>query len=598
MKENKQPMPDPKAQIRIGTGVHQGIAIGRALVVRIRDTSIFPIPIGHQEVEKEVQRFRDALDSTRGQLKKIRDRVREGIGESYSRLFDAQLLILEDASLVDETIRRIRDHGVNAEWALRTVMDHFIEVFAQMGDPYLRERGGDLEDVHRRVQALLSGASHHHDLSELNEDVIVVAPTLTPSETALLHRDHVIGFITDGGGPTSHTAILAEALGIPAVVGLHDFTSQVNTGDPMIIDAALGTVIHRPTDEQIQKYEERKDRLRRWVGDLRQSRDQPAVTTDGVTIQLMANIQLPEDVELAQEQGALGIGLYRSEFLFLQKSPQLPQEEDHYQVCRALAEKVNPHEAIVRTLDIGGEKYYHAVLERDEANPVMGLRAIRFCLRRKDIFRTQLRGILRASVHGKIRLMFPMISSLQEFRQARAVLEEVKEELRREGTSFDEKMPLGIMIEIPSAATIADLLAREVDFFSIGTNDLIQYCLAIDRGNESVAYIYEPFHPAILRMLNFVVDSAIAAGIPVGICGEMAGNPFSIVLLLGMGLRQLSMHSATIPSIKAVIRTLSIEESREILKGAMELETGPEIEKFIRARILDRLPDSLSPPMA
>jgi phosphotransferase system enzyme I (PtsI) len=565
--------------------------MGKALVVKIRETSIFPVPIHPQQVELEVERFRHALGGAKKQLQGIRERVRKEIGESYAGVFDAQLLILEDGSLVDETIRRIRDEGVNAEWVFRNVTDQFIERFEKVADPYLRERGGDLEDAHRRVQAALRGAPHHHDLSELTEDVIIVAPELTPSETALLHREHVIGFITDGGGPTSHTAILAEALGIPAVVGMHDFTHKVSSGDLLLINAVEGSVVHKPTEEQLHEHRERQLRFRDWTEEIGKTRDQPAVTEDGAEVHLMANIELPEEMDSALDQGAKGVGLYRSEFLFLEKSPELPSEDDHYRVCRILKEKSAPHGAIIRTLDLGGEKYYHSVLEGNEANPVMGLRAIRFCLRRKDIFRTQLRGILRASTGGGLQLMFPMISSVQELRQAREVLDEVRDELRGEGVPFDESLAVGIMVEIPSAAATADLLAREADFFSIGTNDLIQYCLAIDRSNESVAYLYEPFHPAVLRMLNFVIESAHKAGIGVSMCGEMAGNPLSLALLLGMGLRDLSMHPVSIPRIRATIRRLNIEECKEILARVLQMTTGREIDRFVRERIGERVPE-------
>ncbi|MBI4161007.1 MAG: phosphoenolpyruvate--protein phosphotransferase [Acidobacteria bacterium] len=579
-----------------GTGVHHGIAIGKALAVRVREIAPFPVPLHRNEVEREVQRFRDSVQAARAQLTGIRERVRREIGETYAGVFDAQLLILDDAALIDGTIGRIRDQGVNAEWAFRTVTERLVEAIGRVGDSYLRERAGDLEDVHRRVQAALGGSPRHPNLSELQEDVIVVARELTPSEIALLHREHVIGFLTDGGGPTSHTAILAEALGIPAVVGLHDFTREVASGDGLILDAGDGTVIHHPDPDQVRTYRERQERFRVWEGQLRLSRDQPAVTLDGAEVQLLANIELPDEVETALDFGARGIGLYRSEFLFLQAAPRLPTEEDHYRVCRELRERMAPHPAMIRTLDLGGEKYYRSVLEGNEANPVMGLRAIRFCLRRRDIFRSQLRGILRASAAGGLRLVFPMISSLQELRQGKQFLGEVKEELRREGHAFDEDLPVGIMIEVPAAAATADLLAPEVDFFSIGTNDLIQYCLAIDRSNESVAYLYDPFHPAVVRMLNFVAESGARAGIGVSMCGEMAAEPLAVPLLLGMGLRELSMQPASIPRVRAMVRGLRLEECKEILARALLLGTGEEVQSFLRERVGERLPAAFPEP--
>lgn len=595
MKKNNKTDGSSPGNLGRGTGIHRGLAMGKALVLRIHETSIFPVPIAPREIEKEVEKFRGALAVAEEQLKKIKGRVHKEIGETYAGVFEAQLLILKDASLVQETVRSIRDQGVNAAWAFRKVTDQFIEAFAKIGDPYLRERGGDLEDVHRRVQAALQGEPRRQDLSKLTEDVIIASHEITPSETALLHREHVIGFITDGGGPTSHTAILAEALGIPAVVGLHDFTGRVSSGDQLILDATKGEVLHNPTAKQIQAYQHRLVRFREWEGTIQRSRGQPPETRDGQEIRLMANIQLPEEVDFALKNGAKGIGLYRSEFLFLQKSPQLPTEEDHFQVSRIMKEKCGADGVVIRTLDLGGEKYYHSVLEGNEANPVMGLRSIRFCLRRKDIFRTQLRGVLRASAGGGIRLMFPMISSLQELRQAREVLDEVRGDLRREGIPFDEAMQVGIMIEIPSAAATADLLARESDFFSIGTNDLIQYCLAIDRGNESVSYLYDPYHPALLRMLNFVVESARKAEISVSMCGEMAGDPLSVAILIGMGLRELSMHPGSIPRVKAAIRSLDLEECKKIFSRAMQMTTGPEIEMFLREQIGNRISEDFPP---
>jgi phosphotransferase system enzyme I (PtsI) len=585
------------AAIEKGIAVSPGVSIGRALVLETRDVSIYRVPISERNLERELQRWQQGLAEAKRQIQQLRHRVQAEMGDTYSAIFDAHLLLLEDRGLIDAVERKIREQKVNAEWALKENVEEHLQVFQNLNDTYFQERGGDLEDVHRRLQRILAGSAVHHDLSELTEDVVVVAPTLSPSDTALLNKEHVIGIAIDVGSRTSHTAIIANALEIPAVVGLHSFSDKVSTGDLLIVDGERGHVLVNPDPDQVREYERRRSEWEHREQELLKLRDLPAVTEDGVEIVLLANIELPDEVETALRRGASGIGLYRSEFLYLQRSPALPSEEDHYQAYRALAERVKPRTAIIRTLDLGGEKYFQAVLEHEEVNPVMGVRALRFCLRRPELFRTQLRGILRASAHGSIRLMFPMVSGVGELRQAKTFLDQVRQDLRREGVPFDERLPVGIMIEVPSAAAVADLLAREVDFFSIGTNDLIQYSLAIDRGNESVSYLYEPLHPAILRQVKFVTEAARQRGIPVSLCGEMAADPLGMAVLIGLGLTELSLNPLSIPSIKNVIRRLNAADLQHLAARVVDMSTALEIQEYLLRELLPRMPEGFSCPV-
>ncbi len=571
-----------------GIGASPGIAVGKAVVLEAARPAVFRVPIRREEVEQEVARFSAARSETRRQLESLRERFEVEHRETAGGIFEAQLLMLEDSGLIKGTEEAIRTECINAEWALRMSTYKLTESFADLED---REKWVDnIEDVHDRLQKVLLGRSDHHDLSEFTEDVVIVSPRLSPSETALLKTRRVIGFATDKGGRTSHTAIIAKALAIPAVVGLHSLSRKIRSGDITIIDGSKGEVIVSPADaEQAAYVKLRTDYLEGEEKRLTQSREAPARTECGCEILLQANIELPEQMEVALRHGAHGVGLYRSEFLFLNRSPALPTEEEHYQVYRELAEKSSPYPATIRTLDLGGEKYFHEVLDKDENNPVLGMRAIRFCLARRDIFRTQLRGVLRASRHGDIRVMFPLISGVEELRAARGVLDEAREELDRRGEPYDAAMKVGIMVEVPSAATVADLLAREADFFSIGTNDLIQYTLAIDRSNESVSYLYRPFHPAILRSLRFIISAANDRGIPVGMCGEMAADPLAVPLLLGMGLRQLSMDAISIPLVKAAVRSLRLADTAVMVSDILKLATAGEVEEYVASKIEPRL---------
>ena len=572
-----------------GRGVSPGIAIGRALVLEGSNVAIYRLAIDAEEVGREVLRFQRAVRGAWRQLRRLRDRIRNEAGETYARVFEAQILILRDRVLLKETAALIRRERVNAEWAFHTVVGRYTQVFAQLGDPDLKERGSDIEDVEARVQAILTGSRRRHDLSELGEDVVVVAAALSPSDAASLHRERVIGLAIDGGGPTSHTAIIASALGIPAVAGLRDCSTHVRTGDLLVLDGAQGTVVRNPAEEETSRWRERRAALAQRELDLLLLRDQPAVTREGLRVRLMANIELPEEMRAARRCGAEGVGLYRSEFLYLKTAPELPTEDEHYAIYRDLAEQALPHEVVIRTLDLGGEKYDATLLERRESNPVLGLRAIRLCLKRRDLFRTQLRGILRAAAHGKVRMMFPMVSGLEELRAAKTVLEEVRQELARERVPFEPGVPVGIMIEVPAAALIADRLMAEVDFFSIGTNDLIQYALAIDRGNEAVAYLYEPLHPAILALIRGVVEAAGRRGLRVAVCGEMAASPVAAAILIGLGITELSMSPAAIPAVKQVIRALRLQDARTLVDETLRLDTAAAITERAGRRVAELL---------
>jgi phosphotransferase system enzyme I (PtsI) len=560
-----------------GIGVSPGIAIGRALVMEGPNVAIFRLELSPGEAEGEVLRFRRAVRRAVRQLRQLRDRIRREAGESYGRVFEAQILILKDRALHQETTGLIARERVNAEWAFHTVVGRYTQVFEQLGDQALRDRGTDIEDVAARVQALLTGSKRRHDLSELMDDVIIVAATLSPSDAAGLNREHVIGLAIDGGGPTSHTAIIASALGIPAVAGLRDASTRVRSGDLLVLDGSEGIVLHSPSEEETVVWRERRALKAQRELDLVVLRDRPATTREGLRVRLMANIELPEEMLAARRFGAEGVGLYRSEFLYLKEAPGLPSEEDHYRTYRDLAERALPDEVVIRTLDLGGEKYFSTILERRESNPVLGLRGIRLCLKHEDLFRAQLRGILRAAAHGKVRMLFPMVSELGELRRARAIVQDVRRELLALRIPCEAEVPLGVMIEVPAAALIADRLAREVDFFAIGTNDLIQYALAIDRGNESVSYLYQPLHPAILDLVRRIVDAAAHRGLRVSVCGEMAANPAAAIILVGLGITELSMNPAAIPSVKQVIRAMSLADARALVEEALRLDSAEEI---------------------
>jgi phosphotransferase system enzyme I (PtsI) len=568
----------------VGIGVSDGIAVGRAVVVANRAVEIFRIPLREDEVEREVERFRSARQEVRHQIDLTRRGAGRLFGEELSAIFEAHTLLLEDRTFVAAIEKRIAQDKVNAEWAVHETSTDLARRFSSVHDDYLRERGEDLEDVVRQLLRTLQGIAHH-EVSEVEGDVILVADDLVPSEAIRLGRGNVVGFAIEAGGRTSHTSIIARSLGIPAVAVLPEITDLVTDEDPIIVDGRSGTVILHPTPEVLAKYRTDKAELQLAVDRVLAEPIESAVSLDGVAIDLLANIDLPEELAELQRCGAQGIGLYRSEFLYMETDPRVPSEEDHYRIYRQLVEAAAPHPATIRTYDLGGRKLAREMMGSDEENPVLGLRGIRLTLARPKMFRTQLRGLLRAGAHGDLWLMAPMVSRIEEVRLLRALLDEIGAELDAQGFTRATRYRLGIMIEVPAAALIADLLAREVDFFSIGTNDLIQYSLAVDRNNRQVADLYQPLHPAILRMLRSVAESGRAAGIPVSLCGEMASDVNCLPVVLGLGLRKLSAHPRSLPVLARRIRQLDLGCLEPIARQCCELASTREVEELLRRSV-------------
>lgn len=563
-----------------GIGASPGVAIGKAYLVERFKVRLPQKQIDPERVEEETKRFLHAIRKSQDQLLEIKDKILDPKVRQHAFILDVHLMILKDEMLLQDTLETIREKKVNAEWALDLTLEKLDSAFKAIEDEYLRERRSDLHYVAARIFRNLMGKKHD-DITKIKGKVIVVAHDLSPADTLQMNLEHVSGFITDIGGKVSHTAILSRSLGIPAVVGLEVATSLISGGDVLIIDGETGEVVINPTEEVSQSFIERRRRTQ-WVErEILKYATLPAETCDGFRIRLQGNIEMLEEIPSAKRHGAEGIGLYRTEILYLNRK-DLPTEEEHFQTYRRLAEEISPASATIRTLDIGGDKFLSNYSKNNELNPALGLRAIRFSMKEVDIFKTQLRGILRASVFGKLKILFPMISGVEEIRQAKAILEEVKRELRSSDVPFDPKIEVGAMIEIPSASMVADLLAREVDFFSIGTNDLIQYALAVDRINEHVSYLYEPLHPAILRIIRGVVQSARQANIPVAICGEMAADPAYALILLGLGLDEFSMNPISIPKVKKVFRKVRYQEIRSFVEQLFQFATASEVESFVR----------------
>ncbi len=574
-----------------GIGASPGIITGRAFLLERFKVRLPQKRINPSQVDEEVERFHRALDESRNQLREIKEKILDPEVRQHTFILDVHLMILDDEMLIQNTEEHVRKRKVNAEWALDLTLEKLDSAFKAIEDEYLRERRSDLYYVSSRVFRNLMGRKHD-DITKIKGKVIVVAHDLSPADTLQMNLNHIAGFITDIGGKVSHTAILARSLGIPAVVGLEVATSLINGGDPLIIDGESGEVVINPTEEISESFIERRRRVKLQEREVMKYASLPAETRDGVRIHLQANIEMVEEIPSAKSHGAEGIGLYRTEILYLNRK-DLPKEEEHYQIYRKLVENISPGVATIRTLDIGGDKFLPDYSTGNEMNPAMGLRAIRFSIKETDIFKTQLRGILRASVHGKLRVLFPMISGIEEIRRAKAILEEMKKEFIREKVSFDRGIKIGAMIEIPSASVTADILAREVDFFSIGTNDLIQYALAVDRINEHVSYLYEPLHPAILRIIRSVVQSARNAGIPLAICGEMASEPAYVLVLLGLGLEEFSMNPIAIPKVKKVLRMAKAIETRSMTERLFQFSTASEIKRYVRRWMAERFSEDL-----
>lgn len=586
---------NPRAEVRTykGIGVSPGIVIGRALIVERQVSPVFRVPIKESDVELEISRFREALEKTREDLLVLKQTVSRAIGEEYASIFDAHALIVSDPTFMDNVVQKIELEHINAEWAVQEVQDELEARFESFENEYLRERGDDIKDVGDTLLKNLQGIAHH-ELSEIDHDVVILAEDITPADAVRFNRRPIVGFATESGGRTSHTTIIAKSMFMPAVIGVPRLTEVVDSDELVIIDGWEGVLVVNPTPPLIQEYLSRISRHQENEKQLLKNRKLKAVTRDKHRVSLQANIELVGELDDAIRFGAEGIGLYRSEFLYISKSPELPNEEEHFETYRQLAEAMAPNWAVIRTFDLGGKKLAREVMGVKEDNPVLGLRGLRLCMRHRDMFRTQVRAILRASAFGHIRIMFPLVSGVQELRQVKALVREVKEELDAEGIGYDRDLKIGIMIEVPAAAMIADILATEADFFAIGTNDLIQYSLAIDRSNENVSYLYEPLHPALLRLLKFVIRSGKDAGIPVSICGEMASDPLYAIILLGLGLDTFSMNPSSIPIIKNVFRSIRHRDCRRIAQAALERRTAQEIEEFLIESVAIRLPEGLT----
>ncbi len=570
-----------------GIAVSPGVALGR---VRVTERLVFSahreaIPPGRVKAERA--RLEQAIQRTRRQLSLLRSKIRKKAGPDHAFIFDAHLMILEDQTLRSSLDRIITSEKVKAEWALSQVNAKYRGIFESLDDEAFRQRQLDVSDVLAKIYKNLK---QKREAKAVTGKKILVAHDLLPSEAAgRLSRGNVLGLALDMGGPTSHAALLARSLNIPTVVGLHNVTGQVKTGDYLIVDGTDGEVIINPPPAVVREFESKKQRYDSYRQELRRLARMPSLTLDRVRFRLMANIELPEEMAIVHPLGGEGVGLFRSEFLYLQRS-SLPDEEDHYRVYSQLARAAHPGTVCIRTIDVGGDKALPQLKIEQEPNPALGLRAIRLSLKNRDMFRTQLRAILRASFLGNVRLLVPMITEIEEVGEVKLLLEEIKAELRADKIRFDERIPFGVMIEVPAAAAMTDLLLREVDFLSIGTNDLIQYYLAVDRSNEFVSHLYKPLHPAVLRLVRFIIHTAVRAGKGVTVCGEMAAEPLAALILLGFGLREFSMNPIFIPRIKRVLRAVEFRTVRRIVAQAMNLRTAQEVEEYVTEKILVRHP--------
>jgi len=572
-----------------GIVASQGIAIGKVFLVNQDHLELFHYNIAtNKEIEKEINRFKKAIEESQSQLLRAKKDINKKKFKEAQYIIDTHILLLQDKVLMGNTIKIIKHEKIDAALALKKTIEGLRSHLAEINDEYMKERTSDIEYIEQRLLRNLAGIKR--DLvAKIREKVIIVASDLSPADTANLNVNEVLGFTIDSGGRTSHTAIMARALKIPAVVGLKDITRRVKTGDTMILDGIHGVVIINPTADTLLKYNQKKAEYDEFEIGLLKHKDLPGETIDGFRVKLMANIEIMEELPSVLTYGAEGIGLYRTEFLYLNRK-DLPSEAEQFEIYKTVSQKIAPHPVTIRTLDIGGDKFMSHIDVAEEINPVMGLRAIRFCLKEVAIFKTQLRAIMRSSAYGKVKIMFPMISGIEEVRQIKIILSEVKKELQAEHKVFDPDIEIGIMVEVPSAASIADILAKEVNFFSIGTNDLIQYTLAIDRVNENVSYLYEPLHPAVLRLLRNIINSAHDNGIPVAMCGEMAGEPFYMPILLGLGIDELSMNVMALPRVKSVLRSLDYKQSQLVTDSIFKLSTAQEIETLLKKEVKKHFP--------
>ncbi|MDQ1238983.1 MAG: phosphoenolpyruvate-protein phosphotransferase system enzyme [Thermodesulfobacteriota bacterium] len=575
-----------------GVGVSGGVGIGQAVIIKHLTTDLCPKRIiTPDEIPHEIQRFEDAVKSAEQRLREIRN----GLDTSHplfdhAYILETHILLLHDRMFFEGTKTAISNELLNAEWALAQIMMNVTAAFDSIEDEYLKERARDIHFVGERVLKLLMGIQSAGMVTQLPPHSVIVAHDLSPADTAQIKKDNVFGFATDMGGKTSHTAIMARSIKIPAVTGLEKISNIVQTGDTIVIDGSTGVVIVNPDPETIYRYRERQEVYRKYQQSLMAFGMLPAVTSDGSrSVRITANIELIDEISIAVSHGAEGVGLFRTEYLFLGRS-DLPSEEEQYAIYKRVLEYNNPNPVTIRTLDIGGDKMSAQIGASHEANPALGLRAIRLCLSRVDLFKTQLRAILRAAVHGTCRLLIPMVSCIKELLATKEIISQAAQELDSQGIPHQSRIKLGILVEVPSAVVIADLLAREVDFFSIGTNDLIQYAMAIDRVNEQVNYLYDTLHPAVLRLIRQTTMAAQARGIEVAMCGEMAGDPVNIPILLGLGIDELSMNALAIPLVKKLVRSVTMEECADLTRQAFEMQDSEEIRFFLEDWLGARFP--------
>lgn len=553
-----------------GIGTSPGIALGNILVYKEPEITINKKQI--QDIDEEIDRLEKAIKTGMKQIEKLYEKTLNNVGKEEAEIFNAHKMMIEDPEFIGDVKETIKSQEVNAEWAVKNVADKFIKIFENIEDEYLRERALDLKDVSNRLLRILLDIETM-DLGSLEEECIIVAEDLTPSDTAQMNKEMVIGFVTELGGKTSHTSIMARTLEIPAISGLKDITNEVKNGDFVIIDGKEGLVLLNPSEEEIKTYEQKKKDYQEFKLKLKDMKGKESISKDGVKVEIAANIGTPKDVDKVIENDGEGIGLYRTEFLYMD-SKTLPTEEEQFEAYKIVAERLEGKPVVIRTLDVGGDKDIPYLDLPEEMNPFLGYRAIRLCLDRTDMFKTQLRALLRASAFGNIKIMFPMISNIKEIRDAKKILEEAKEELRKENTPFNEDIEVGIMVEIPAVAVHSDIFAKEVDFFSIGTNDLIQYTLAVDRGNQDISYLYNQYHPAVLKLIKMTIENGHKEGIWVGMCGEAAGDEKLIPLLLGMGLDEFSMSSSSILRARWIINNTSKSEIESMLDEILSLPTA------------------------
>lgn len=569
-----------------GIPASPGIVFGKALVLKEEKIVLDTQKIKDSQIENEIARFYAGRDAAAEQLTSIKDRAYQSLGEEKAAIFEGHLMILEDEELEEEIIDYLRSNHVNAAVAANVVIDQQVAMLSEIDDEYLKERAGDIRDIGNRLIKNILGM-HIVDLGEINEEAILVAYDLTPSETAQLNLDKVLGFVTDIGGRTSHTSIMARSLELPAIVGTNNVTEKVKTGDFLILDALNNAVYVNPSQQEIQRLKTLQDKLAEEKAELAKLKDLPALTLDGHQVDVVANIGTIRDVEGAERNGAEGVGLYRTEFLFMDRD-QLPSEEEQFIAYKEVVEAMNGNLVVLRTMDIGGDKELPYLNLPKEMNPFLGWRAIRIALDRREILNAQLRAVLRASAYGRLAVMFPMIISVEEIRELKSVIEELKVELRNEGKAFDEDIQVGVMVETPSAAVNAKFLAKEVDFFSIGTNDLTQYTLAVDRGNELISHLYNPMSPSVLNLIKQVIDASHAEGKWTGMCGELAGDERATILLLGMGLDEFSMSAISVPRIKKLIRNVNYQDAKLLAEKALQQPTAAEIEQLISDFLVEK----------